>query len=461
MSWPALRLFAEILRREGWSAIVDRLRDRAAERRWHASFQRLPVPDARDTRGGSDHRLAGPPVLKILATPPSPRFGGVPTQLLHRFRHEEELCGAALLFPLDHEGKHLRLAVGRGGRRYAVDLPLASGPAHEGLVQAAATACRWLGIDLVHLENLAPLSPSVALGLAGNGRRLILTLHDFFAFCRRPHLVEEPHKRFCHYSRDLDRCARCLSVDSPTTPDGQARWRRSAAVLAASTAALVFPSDFLARKYSDLLGFAPQQRHYVIPPAVPDPDPLPHRRPGRRHGLRFAFVGGTRVVKGWRVLVDLVHRLETAGAGGLFDLIVLGGGDPAGSADSVRSPRVRVRGHYRSGRLPHLLRLHGIDLALLLSPVPESYGLALDECRWAGVPVLAFNHGALGQRIRATGGGVLAPPDAGVEGLTRILLPLLRDRQLLAAIPPVPEPPTGAVAAAARRHLELYAALQT
>ena len=49
--------------------------------------------------GGWVPRLVGPPALKVLATPLSPRFGGVPTQLLHRFRHEKRLAGAALLSP--------------------------------------------------------------------------------------------------------------------------------------------------------------------------------------------------------------------------------------------------------------------------------------------------------------------------------------------------------------------------
>src|SRR6202035_736868 len=74
---------------------------------------------------------------------------------------------------------------------------------------------------------------------------------------------------------------------------------------------------------------------------------------------------------------------------------------------------MRIRGYYRAGSLPRLLRRDGVDLALLLSIVPESYSLVLSECRAAGVPVVAFDHGAVADRIRAEGGGLLVAPEEG------------------------------------------------
>ncbi|MBW8767845.1 MAG: glycosyltransferase, partial [Geodermatophilales bacterium] len=82
-----------------------------------------------------------------------------------------------------------------------------------------------------------------------------------------------------------------------------------------------------------------------------------------------------------------------------------------------RLPRVRVRGYYRSGSLVDRLRQEGVDLALLLSIVPESYSLALSECLAAGVPVVAFDHGAIAERLRRHGGGLLVEPAAGAQGI--------------------------------------------
>ena len=457
-----LPMLLHALLHEGPRAVADRLVDLAAERRWLRSFARLPVADQASLHtGGSDPRLVGPPALKVLATPLSPRFGGVPTQLLHRFRHEERLAGAALLSPVS-SGDVLRLAVGHEGRRRAVEWRCPGASLDEALVEAAALACRWLGTDIVHIENLAPLHPQVALRLAEHGLRLVLSFHDFFAFCRRPHLLEEPDKRFCAYCKDPPRCARCLlagtAVDlGEDATSSQAHWRRAAACLAGVGQALLFPSRFLRDRLAGLLGQPADDRLHVIPPGTPEPGSLPARRPPTRR-LRLGFVGGAKPHKGSRVLVELLLRLQEAGAEDAYDLVIFGGGEPQELSALRAFPRVEVRGYYRGGHLAHLLRRYGIELALLLSPVPESFGLTLDECRWAGVPGVAFDHGALGDRIRQDGGGLLVEPQAGAAGLLRLLLPLLADRSPLAELA-VPRPRDDSVAEAARRHLEVYRSL--
>ena len=153
-----------------------------------------------------------------------------------------------------------------------------------------------------------------------------------------------------------------------------------------------------------------------------------------------------------------MRRLQEAGADDAYDLVIFGGSEPQELSALRAFPRVEVRGYYRGGHLSHLLRRYGIELALLLSPVPESFGLTLDECRWAGVPAVAFDHGALGDRIRQDGGGLLVEPQAGAAGLLRLLLPLLADRSPLAELA-VPRPRDDSVAEAARRHLEVYRSL--
>jgi glycosyltransferase involved in cell wall biosynthesis len=103
-----------------------------------------------------------------------------------------------------------------------------------------------------------------------------------------------------------------------------------------------------------------------------------------------------------------------------------GGGD-AGELRELRRQGVRVRGYYRSGTLPELLRRDGVDLALLLSIVPESHSLVLSECVAAGVPVLGFSLGALVERVPRLGAGRLVPREAGAEGIATALREIRRD----------------------------------
>jgi glycosyltransferase involved in cell wall biosynthesis len=161
-----------------------------------------------------------------------------------------------------------------------------------------------------------------------------------------------------------------------------------------------------------------------------------------------ALVGAATEMKGAALMPGIVRAAEG------LRFTVLGGGDAALLRGLRRLPRTRVRGYYRAGSLPRQLGARRADVALLLSQVPESYALTLDECWRAGVPVVAFDHGAVAERISRLGGGVLVPLARGAGGIAEALC-ALRD----GSRPRPPVPPPAALttpAQAARAHLLLY-----
>jgi glycosyltransferase involved in cell wall biosynthesis len=285
----------------------------------------------------------------------------------------------------------------------------------EAFERAVRSAVGSLGATTLHVEGLAGLPPRSLLRF--QDLDLIVSLHDFAAFCPRPHLLEQPQLRFCRYSRDLARCGSCLRQDWPVEDAFQAARRALEAQLLASASSLVFPSEFLRRTYAELFPGLPPERQRIVAPGNPTPTPV---KPGPiRH---VAFVGAVQPHKGALVFEEVVRRLQgrLQGENGLR-WSVYGGGDPEILGRLRRLPRVRVRGYYRSGTLPRLLQRDGVDLALLLSIVPESYSLVLDECAAAGVPVLAFDLGAVGERLPRLGAGRLVPLEEGAEGVVRAL----------------------------------------
>jgi glycosyltransferase involved in cell wall biosynthesis len=159
-----------------------------------------------------------------------------------------------------------------------------------------------------------------------------------------------------------------------------------------------------------------------------------------------ALVGGVQVHKGALVFEEVTRRLADRAD---LHWSAYGGGDAAILERLRRLPRMDVRGYYRSGSLPSLLRRDQVDLALLLSIVPETYSLVLTECQAAGIPVIAFDLGAPGDRIRAEGGGLLVPLESGAEGVAALLRDILEGRIPLSSAPPVPE-------ISARRVAEAY-----
>lgn len=230
-----------------------------------------------------------------------------------------------------------------------------------------AVACARTGAAIVHIEGTSGMDLAEVLALP-IATRLLLSLHDL------------------------------ALLDAPAA-------LRTA--LFARCTAVLYPSDFLARAYA--------VRGRVLAPPTPATAPRGTPRPDR---LRVAYVGAAKRHKGAALLPELI-----ATAAPDLEWHVCGGGDAERLLAALRGrARVRVHGYVCAARIPRLLRRHCIGVALLPSLVPESFSLTLSECWLAGVPAIAFDHGALGERIRlGQGAPWLAPSGSGVEGLRDVL----------------------------------------
>jgi glycosyltransferase involved in cell wall biosynthesis len=197
--------------------------------------------------------------------------------------------------------------------------------------------------------------------------------------------------------------------------------------------AAIFPSAFLRDAYRVV---APKLEAFVIEPGIADVavrnDPVRER---------IAFAGSVKPHKGGALLPAIIDATPRA------EWHVFGGGD----VELLRAlPRDAVHGYYRADSLPRLLARDRIGLVVLPSIVPESFSLTLSECWSAGVPVVAFDHGAIAERIRAHGGGFLVAPESGAEGIASMVNEWLRGAS--ADVPA--QVPTAREAATA--HVALY-----
>lgn len=155
-----------------------------------------------------------------------------------------------------------------------------------------------------------------------------------------------------------------------------------------------------------------------------------------------AFAGNVQRHKGAHLLPELARATG--------EIHVFGGGDEALFRELRREPKLRLHGYYRAGQLPSLLARHRIGLVVVPSIEPESFCLVISEAWLAGVPVVAFDLGAQGERISTHGGGWLAPRESGVDGLVQLVRAWKSGTN--ATIPTsIPTPLD-----AARAHLDLY-----
>ena len=100
----------------------------------------------------------------------------------------------------------------------------------------------------------------------------------------------------------------------------------------------------------------------------------------------------------------------------------------------LKTGKVFVTGRYSEGEAPHLLRRERPDLVFLASVWPETWSYVLDEALEAGLPVVAFDLGAIAERLRAAKLGILLPLSLAPEQINDRFLqsvqsPLLSARE--------------------------------
>jgi glycosyltransferase involved in cell wall biosynthesis len=158
----------------------------------------------------------------------------------------------------------------------------------------------------------------------------------------------------------------------------------------------------------------------------------------------IAYAGSAKRHKGAHMLAEFAQRTGAA-------LHIFGGGDEELLRELRRRPNITVHGYYRGGELPALLQKHGIGLVIVPSIWPEAHCLVISEAWLAGAAVAAFDLGAPAERIRAHGGGWLAPLERGADGLAAIA-----NQWLAGSITTTPPRDIATPIDAARAHIELY-----
>jgi glycosyltransferase involved in cell wall biosynthesis len=420
-----IRAIGSVIRGEGIASAVRRTSERIGEAT-HAAALRA--------RGAFAGKSAAP-ILNVAASGTSLRLGGVQAQLAARLDAERMFRSVALVSPgvfdLSQPMRHTRRVSAR-------------------IESAIREAIGITGARTIHFEGMHGVPFAEALRLIDDGFDVIVSVHDFSLFCARPHLIEEPVGAFCFYSRDLDRCHRCLSQTWDVPPNEQRDRRAIARQLLSSAKRVIFPSQFLLKTHRELFSL-PDLAGVVIEPGVAgsagvSPAVLAGIESGRaaRAPRAIAYAGSAKRHKGAHMMAELAQRSGAA-------LHIFGGGDKDLLRGLRAIPSVTVHGYYRGGELPSLLRRHGIGLVIVPSIWPEAHCLVISEAWLAGAAVVAFDLGAQAERIRAHGGGWLAPIESGVDGLAAIVEQWLAGRIAAEAPHNIASPLD-----AARAHLDLY-----
>jgi GT2 family glycosyltransferase/glycosyltransferase involved in cell wall biosynthesis len=158
----------------------------------------------------------------------------------------------------------------------------------------------------------------------------------------------------------------------------------------------------------------------VLPLSPPLPARPPLRRTEKRKAVRIALLGAIGEHKGYEVLLECARQARALRLP--LEFVVIGYTE--NDAPLLATGKVFVTGRYGEAEVPHLLHREQPDAIWLPSVWPETWSYTLDHALAAGMPVVAFDLGAIAERLRAAGRGELLPLTSDAAQINRRLLRL-------------------------------------
>jgi GT2 family glycosyltransferase/glycosyltransferase involved in cell wall biosynthesis len=289
--------------------------------------------------------------------------------------------------------------------------------------------------ETIHVRHLLkqPLGtlPRVA-GLLGIP--LVLSTHDFYYVCPTVHLLDE-RDRFCGGTCTAGEAECRLPTEfvrdvPPLKHRWVHEWRRRAHHVLRAADAIVATTPSAAAVYDTVFGEAFRRKARIIEHGRTFAASWAEvRSDGRRAAgpLRVLAPAQWSPQKGVAYLRELARRV-----GPLVEWHVVGR-----DGDTLADVAI-VHGRYERDNFPRLAREIDPDFIGLFSISPETYSHTLTEAWALGIPVLATDIGAVGDRVRAHGGGVLLPHD-DLDTAARVVESLARTK----STPVTPSRPSG------------------
>ncbi len=117
-------------------------------------------------------------------------------------------------------------------------------------------------------------------------------------------------------------------------------------------------------------------------------------RTDARKPLVIGVLGEISLHKGAAILKEMVHLIDSSNAD--VRIVVLGTLHAA-----LKSERLTVTGAYDRAHIVDLIEEHGINMFLFPSIWPETFSYVVAELIALDMPVVAFDLGAPGERLRA------------------------------------------------------------
>ncbi|HEY1313538.1 MAG TPA: glycosyltransferase, partial [Steroidobacteraceae bacterium] len=285
-------------------------------------------------------------------------------------------------------------------------------------LSALTTVLRGLAFEAIEIQHFLHLDARVIEAVRSLGPYQAV-IHDYAWICPRVTLIDGSG-RYCG-EPSLVTCEACVKRNGSQLPESISvadLRERSATWLREARRVLAPSADAAARirKYVDV--------DVVVEPHTTMPTPLPPipPRPSAGAVIRIALIGAIGDHKGYRVLRDCARDARARGLP--LEFIVIGYTQNDGPL--LKTGNVFITGRFGDGEVAHLLRRERPDMIFMASVWPETWSYVLDDALAVRLPVVAFDLGAIAERLRAAGLGTLLPLDAHASYINENFLRLAR-----------------------------------
>lgn len=215
----------------------------------------------------------------------------------------------------------------------------------------------------------------------------IITLHDLYMMCPSINMVY--YDKFCEIDEKKD-CAKCLNSRLGVNSNILENWRNTCQKTLEKFDKIIAPSEDTKNRHQSIY---PNLEIEIIEHGS-EVIEIESKERKEKNTFDIAFVGAMAIHKGSYVLRDLIKL--TKGTNIRIHLF----GKANEESLEKNTDTYTNHGPYKRGELPQLLHNNQIDLVCIFAPWPETYSYTLTESYMAKVPVLTFDIGAVGDRVR-------------------------------------------------------------
>ncbi len=281
---------------------------------------------------------------------------------------------------------------------------------------------RRLRIEEMEISHFLHLDARVIDALRALGVPYDVVLHDYAWICPRVTLIDgtgryckEPPVSVCQSCIRKNGSALGEKISVPALRARSATWLSQARHVVAPSA----DTATRLKRYFPQIDIRPRPHTAPLTPV-----PRAASVPGSRN-IRVALIGAIGKHKGYHVLLacarDAVARRLP------LEFVVIG--FTQSDAPLLKTGKVFVTGRYAEAEVPHLLQREHPDIVFMPSVWPETWCYTLDYAVNAGLPVVSFDLGAIAERLRAAGLGLMLPLELSAAQINdRIMARVAEDR---------------------------------